>query len=446
MFASRGNMTEFRQLSRRELLIYMARGVAVLPVLGTVGCTSCGGGGASTVTPPTTGITEQKLLDDLASSAFQFFWNEAPAGTGMIKDRALVDGNDTRTISSIASTGFALAGLCIADQRHLMPTQQIKDRVTVTLDFILNQLPNEHGFYYHFVDMNTGARAFNSEVSTIDTSILLCGVLTARQYFNDASIDTLATQIYERVEWPWFLNSGSAFSMGWTPENGFLASRWDTYSELMMIYLLAIGSPTNPVPASAWDAFSRPTLTFQGISYITTTAPLFIHQFSHAWFDFRNKKDAYANYFDNSVKATLAHKAFCTGMSLQFSDYSDNLWGITSSDSTGGYVAWGGPPAMGPIDGSIVPCATAGSLPFASAECLKVLRYIRDNYPSAWHKYGFVDAFNPLKNWYNPDVIGIDVGISMLMAENYRTQFVWQTFMKNPEVISAMNKVGFQSA
>lgn len=437
-------MTDLRQLSRRELLVYMARGMAVLPVLGTCGCTSCGGGGSNTVPPPTIGITEQKLLDDIASSALQFFWNEAPASTGMVKDRALVDGNDTRTVSSIASTGFALAGLCIADQRQLMPTQQIKDRVTVTLDFILNHLPNQHGFYYHFVDMNTGARAFNSEVSTIDTAILLCGVLTARQYFNDASITTLATQIYERVEWPWFLNGGSAFSMGWTPENGFIAARWDTYCELMMIYLLAIGSPTNPVPASAWDAFSRPTLTFQGITYITTNAPLFIHQFSHAWFDFRNKKDAYANYFDNSVKATLAHKAFCTGLNLQFGDYSDNLWGITSSDSSGGYVAWGGPPAMGPIDGSIVPCATAGSLPFVSADCLKVLRYIRDNYPAAWHKYGFVDAFNPLKNWYNPDVIGIDVGISMLMAENYRTQFVWQTFMKNPEVVSAMNKVGFQ--
>ena len=327
-----------------------------------------------------------------------------------------------------------------------MPTQQIKDRVTATLNFILNTLPHQHGFFCHFVDMNTGARAFSSEVSSIDTSILLCGVLTARQYFKDANITNLASQIYNRVEWPWMLNGGTAFSMGWKPESGFIASRWDVYCELMMIYLLAIGSPTNPVPASSWDAFARTTLTYQGITYITTTAPLFIHQYSHAWFDFRNKKDAYANYFDNSVKATQAHKAFCMSLGGNFSDYSDSFWGITSSDSANGYVAWGGPPQQGPIDGSVVPCATGGSIPFQSADCLKVLRYIRDNYPGAWAKYGFVDAFNPLKNWYNPDVIGIDVGITMLMAENYRTQFVWQTFMKNPEVISAMNKTGFQPA
>jgi len=440
-------MGDLRQLNRRDLLIYIGRALATLPLLGACGCTSCGGGG-STVTPPppTSGITEPQLLDDIASASFQFFWNEAPAGTGMVKDRALVDGNDTRTVSSIASTGFGLTALCIADQRKLLPTQQLKDRVSATLTFILNTLPHQNGFFYHFIDMNTGARAFNSEVSSIDTAILLCGVLTARQYFNDATITSLATQIYNRVDWPWMLNGGTTFSMGWTPESGFLSARWDTYSELMMIYLLAIGSPTNPVPANSWDAFTRPTLNYQGISYITTNAPLFIHQFSHAWFDFRSKKDAYANYYDNSVKATQAHKAFCLSLNSNFSDYTDNLWGITASDSANGYVVWGGPPQSGPIDGSVVPCATGGSIPFVPTDCLRVLRYIRDLYPAAWHKYGFVDAFNPLHNWYNPDVIGIDVGATMLMAENYRTQFVWQTFMKNPEVVAAMNKVGFQPA
>lgn len=438
-------MIDFNGLSRRELLVYLGRGLAALPLIGATGCTSCGGS-SNSVTPPTAGITEQQLLDDITKTAFQFFWNEAPASTGMVKDRALADGNDTRVASSIASTGFGLTALCIADQRQLLPTQQIKDRVITTLNFILNNLQHEHGFFYHFVDMNTGARTFNSEVSSIDTSILLCGVLTARQYFNDATISNLATQVYNRVDWPWMLNGGTALSMGWNPENGFIHSRWDTYCELMMIYLLAIGSTTNPLPASSWDAFTRPTLTYQGITYITTTAPLFIHQFSHAWFDFRNKKDAYTNYYDNSIKATQAHKAFCLSLNGTYSDYTENLWGITASDSSGGYVAWGGPPAMGPIDGSIVPCATAGSIPFVPADCLKVLRYIRDHYPTAWRKYGFVDAFNPLRNWYNPDVIGIDVGVSMLMAENYRNQFVWQTFMKNPEVVSAMNKVGFQQA
>ncbi len=441
---------DIRKFSRRELLEYCGRGFLALPVLAVGGFSSCGGSGSSTTPnpPPSSGITEQQLLDDLTRTAFDFFWNEASPATGLIKDRALANGGDTRTVGSIASIGYGLTALCIGDQRQYMPTQQIKDRVTTTLNYLLNSLPNQNGFFYHFIDINTGARAFNSEVSSIDTSILLCGVLTAREYFQDANISGLATQIYERVNWPWMQNGPDtiAFSMGWTPENGFLTSRWDTYCELMMIYLLAIGSPTFPVPASTWNAFTRPVLNYQTFSYITTNAPLFIHQYSHAWFDFRNKKDSLGiNYFNNSVTATSAHKQFCLSLAGSFSDYTDSLWGITSSDSMNGYVAWGGPPSMGPIDGSVVPCATAGSLPFMSTDSLKVLKNIRDKYPSAWKKYGFVDAFNPLRNWYNPDVIGIDVGISMLMAENYRTQFVWNTFMKIPEAQNAMALVGFQA-
>jgi hypothetical protein len=212
----------------------------------------------------------------------------------------------------------------------------------------------------------------------------------------------------------------------------------------MMLYLLAIGSPTNPVPASTWDAIARPTLTYQGLTYITTQAPLFIHQFSHAWFDFRNKRDAYANYFQNSTTATQAHKLFCLSLAGTYSGYKDTLWGISASDSQNGYVVWGGPPSIGPIDGSVVPYVAAGSLPFVASDCMRVLHTMREQYPGGWRKYGFVDAFNPLTGWYNADVIGIDLGISMLMAENYRTQFVWQQFMKNTEMVNAMTKTGFQ--
>jgi hypothetical protein len=295
--------------------------------------------------------------------------------------------------------------------------------------------------------MNTGQRVGTSEVSSIDTSILLCGVLMARAYFQDAQIEDLATKIYNRVEWPWMLNGGPAFSMGWQPESGFLNNRWDHYCELMMIYLLGIGSPTNPVSSDTWTAWSRPTITFQGLTYISGNDPLFTHQYSHAWFDFRNKKDAYANYFDNSVTATKAHKLFCLSLASQFNDYSDNLWGITASDYAGGYTAWGGPPPQGPIDGSVVPCATGGSLPFVYADCIRVLRTIRTTYAAkAWGLYGFVDAFNPLTGWYDADVLGIDLGITMLMAENQRSGLVWNTFMKNAEPVAAMQKVGFQPA
>lgn len=388
---------------------------------------------------------QDQLLEEIERAAFQFFWNEASPITGLVKDRALAGGNDTRTVASIASTGFGLTALCIAAQRGYASKADIKARVLSTLQFLLKpETPSRNGFFYHFMDMNSGLRFRNSELSSIDTAILLCGVLTAREYFQDQQIASLATRIYERVNWPWMLNNGATFAMAWTPESGFTGSRWDTYNELMMLYLLAIGSSANPIPPNSWKAWARPTVQFRNISYISGAAPLFIHQYSHAWFDFRGKQDAYANYFDNSIKATRAHKLFCLSLRSKFPDYSDNLWGITSSDSADGYVAWGGPPSTGPIDGTVVPAAAAGSMPFGS-NTLKVLRTIRSRYGAAWKKYGFVDAFNPLTGWINPDVIGIDTGISMLMVENARTGFVWQTFMANPEVRRAMSLAGFHA-
>jgi hypothetical protein len=382
----------------------------------------------------------------MEKAIFNFFWEQASSATGQVKDRSFVSGgNDNRTVASIAATGFGLTALCIGHNRGYGDAAQIQTRVATTLDYLLNHLTHVNGFFYHFIDMNTGDRAFNSEVSSIDTSMLLCGVLMCRQYFADAQIQGMATQIYERVNWPWMLNGGATFSMGWTPESGFITSRWDTYSELMMIYLLAIGSTANPVPASFWDAFTRPSITYRGITYITNlNAPLFIHQYSHAWFDFRNKSDAYTNYFNNSVMATQAHKLFCLSLQGQFADYQSNLWGITASDSRNGYVVWGGPPQMGPIDGSVVPCAPGGSLAFLFSDCIAVLRNIRDKYPQAWQRYGFVDAFNPLTGWYDSDVIGIDLGITMLMAENKRSQLVWNTFMTSPEVQAAFSAVNLK--
>ena len=435
-------------LNRREWLARLGKTMLVSPLLNMAWLNmamismSCGGSKSNNSGPPPP--SDDQFLDELERAIFLYFSEQASLTTGQIKDRALARGNDTRTVSSIAATGFGLTALCIADQRSYMASANVIARVRATLTFLLNQMPHQNGFFYHFVDMNTGQRAINSEVSSIDTALLLCGVLTCRQHFQDQQIIDLATQLYQRVNWPWMLNGGSTFSMGWMPENGFITARWDTYSELMMLYLLAIGATVNPIPASAWQAFTRPSLTYQGLTYITNTgAPLFIHQYSHAWFDFRNKQDAYANYFNNSITATQAHQLFCSSLASRFSDYSNNLWGITASDSVNGYVAWGGPPPMGAIDGSIVPCATGGSIPFRSSDCIAVLRNIRSKFPQAWQRYSFVDAFNPLSGWYDADVIGIDLGITMLMAENQRTGFVWNTFMKNPEAVAAMTAVGF---
>jgi hypothetical protein len=213
----------------------------------------------------------------------------------------------------------------------------------------------------------------------------------------------------------------------------------------MMIYLLGMGASLHPLKPEAWAAWKRINFEYEGLHYIGSFAPLFVHQYSQAWFDFRHKRDKYANYFQNSATATEAHKKFCISLSGQYPDYSEDLWGITASDSEKGYVVWGGPPATGPIDGTVVPAAAGGSLPFLPQETMRVLMKVRTGYPKAWSQYGFVDAFNPLKNWYDTDIVGIDSGIIMLMAENARTGFVWDTFMKNPEAQRGMEIAGFKS-
>ena len=384
-------------------------------------------------------------MEEIESAAFDFFWTEASPVTGQIRDRAPAAGGGTNTFSSIASTGYGLTALCVGDKRGYHDKGQIKARVETTLDFVANKMPNEHGFYYHFVDINTGER-YNKhvELSDIDSALLFCGVLFARQYYNDPQITKLANIILDRADWKWFLNGGKTYSMQWTPEEGFSPARWDHFCELMMMYLFGLGSKTHAIPAECWKAWTRPPISYAGYNFIYGDSPLFVHQYSHAWFDFRDKKDDLGiNYFDNSVKATKAHKAFCLSLRDRFPDYSENVWGITASDYVKGYTAWGGPPAKGPIDGTVVPCAAAGSLAFDFEDCIAVLRNIRSKYPKAWQRYGFVDAFNPLTGWYDKDVIGIDQGISMLMAENHRTGMIWKTFNTAPEVKAGMKAAGF---
>ncbi|MGA9883314.1 MAG: glucoamylase family protein [Candidatus Acidiferrales bacterium] len=388
---------------------------------------------------------DDQLLDEVERSSFKFFWEQANPDTGLVRDRANVITQKQSTLSSIAAVGFGLTAISIADARGYIPHAQARDRVLNTLRFLWKKLPNHRGFFYHWANIDTAERQFDSEVSSIDTAILLCGILTCRQHFEEWEIKELGHLIFDRVEWTWLSEDTSVLSHGWTPETGFLPSRWNDYSEMMMMYLLGLGSATYPLPVASWDAWKRVPFVYDGIKYIGSFAPLFIHQYSQAWFDFRNKHDRYADYFENSILATEAHKRFCLDLAGQFPDYSDDLWGITASDSAKGYVVWGGPPATGPIDGTVVPCAAGGSLPFLPQQTVRVLRTIKDKYGEhAWCRYGFVDAFNPLTNWYDSDVIGIDTGITMVMAENARSGFVWDTFMKNPEASRGMARAGFQ--
>jgi hypothetical protein len=445
-----------KKLTRREMLAEMAAAGLLLKISSFAAPTLLSAAEMPVLTPPAkalaAGLTgyrpssdDEALLDELQNAFIQFFWEQASPTTGLVKDRSRADGSDTRDVASVAATGFGLTALCIADQRGYIPSDKLRERVLVTLRY-LRDMYTQHGFYYHFININNGQRTIKSEVSSIDTALLLAGVLTCRAHFADDEIHTVATQIVDRVDWPWMLDGEKTLSHGWRPEGGFIKWHWDSYSELMVMYLLGIGSATHALPPDCWDAWFRPTFEYEDLKYVGSFAPIFVHQYSHAWFDFRGKQDRYTDYFANSVIATEAHRLFCIDLGTQFKDYSDDLWGITSSDSVRGYVQWGGPPKMGPIDGTVVPGAVAGSLPFEPEHTMKVLWNMRQRFDQhGWRRYGFVDSFNPRTGWYDQDVIAINVGISLLMAENLRTGFVWDTFMKNDDARRAMDIVGFKS-
>lgn len=388
------------------------------------------------------------LIDDLVRTGFLYFWEAADPNTGLVKDRALADGQpDRRRIGSIAATGFGLTGLCIGAERGYLEKSKIEQRVLTTLEYLWERLPHEHGFYYHFVDVATGVREWKCELSSIDTGLLMCGVVMCGEYWSNPRIRRLAQKINERVDWKWMLNGAPCLAHGWKPESGFLKNRWDAYCEHMLLYLLAMGSPTHPVPAASWHAWRRPVLEYEGMRFITVNAPLFIHQYSQAWFDFSGKRDRYTDYFENSVVATKAHKLFCLNLKPRFPQFSEDLWGITASDWAKGYQAWGGPPEHGKLDGTMVPCAAAGSIPFLPKETLHTLAKMRERFgDKVWKRYGFIDAFNPHANWFATDVIGIDVGITMLMAENHRSGLVWKTFMRNGDMRRAMARAGLEKS
>lgn len=388
---------------------------------------------------------DDRFLDEISAATAQLFWECAHPVTGMVLDRACSTAAEVPAVSSIAGTGFGLSALCIMDRRGWRDHEEILTRVRATLRFIHTQLPQVNGFYYHFVDWRNGTRAMESEVSSIDTTMLLCGVLMCRAHFADAEVERLATAIFERVNWRWLLRSDNTLGHGWRPESGFLQASWGSYSEHLMLYLLALGASERGIPPESWHAWRRPVMNYRGHRYVSGDPELFTHQYSHAWFDFRRTTDRYLDYLENSVRATRAHREFCAELATEFPQYDTGLWGITASESPVGYAVWGGPERCGPIDGSVVPCAAGGSLPFLLPECLRTLRLMRERHEDlAWGRFGFTDAFNPRTRWVAPVRISINSGITLLMAENARSGFVWQTFMRNPEAQAGMARAGFR--
>jgi hypothetical protein len=396
---------------------------------------------------------DEQFLNDLERRSFEYFREQADPQTGLVPDRARMDGSpldaDHRNVASIAATGFGLTALCIAANRNWIPQNEARERTRNTLRFFANKAFHEHGWFYHWLDAKSGERRWKSEVSSIDTALLLAGVLTARQYFrDDLEIRKLSTGIYERVDFHWMLNGHPhLLSHGWKPETGFLKPRWDTYSEDTILYLLAIGSPTHPISPACWYALWRDRYRYEGHAYFTTIGvPLFMHQYAHAWIDYRDRRETRGdriNYFDNSIEATLAHRAFCINLAHEFPAFGPNMWGITASDSAKGYLAWGGPPRDPAIDGTVVPSAAGGSLMFTPELAVAALRAMHERYGDrVYAKYGFVDAFNPNTGWVDTEVIGINAGIILLSAENSRSGNVWNWFMRNPEIPRAMQRVG----
>jgi len=420
------------------------------------------------------------ILDSLQYSAFRYFWHQANPTNGLVRDRS-----QPGSPSSIAAEGFGLSAICIAIDHGWITRAEGAARVlaapntfwTLPQGTATSGTIGYKGFFYHFLHMSDGLRQWewNTELSTIDTALLLAGILDCKQYFDGADatetqIRTLATQIYERVDWEWIRNpSNNAIRHGWQPNGGtgtFLAFDWIGYNEAMILYILALGSPTHPVPAASWTAWTSQYNNRWGTQYgqtYLTFPPLFGHQYSHCWIDFRNRRDAFMqtkgiDYFENSRRATLAQQAYCIANPLGREGYGANQWGLTAGDSPNFmYKAHGAPPPQDD-DGTITPTAVVSSLPFAPEICLPTIQHLWDTYKNQpvlpgpcesmatyWGPYGFRDGFNLTwpGDWYDCDVIGIDQGPIVVMIENFLTGAVWNRFMQNPEVQLGLERAGF---
>lgn len=395
-------------------------------------------------------VPDEKTLDILLKeerACFDFFWNTANTdkdspGYGLIPDR-MPSGPG---ISSIASVGFGLTAICIGAERGWITREQAAERVLGTLNTLYNNVEQSHGFFYHFIDIKTGKRVWNCEVSIIDTALCLNGVIMAAEYFKESEISDLAEKIYARVDWPWYTDKAAGrYYLGYTPESGFFGS-WDMTAEQMMMYFLGAGSQRHPVDPMMFYMFGRPRKSY-GILPEMIHSPagsLFVYQYTHAWYDFRNMKDALGvDWFRNSVIASLSSWQYAIDNAR---DYETNEfeWGFTACDGPDGYSgAYGSQPAWGNSnDGTIPPCGPAGSIVFTPENSAKALAYMYKQYPELWGEWGFRDAYNKLKNpmWIGIDVIGIDKGITMLMIENYLSGMVWNYMMQNRYVQSGMKR------
>ena len=469
----------FADLEERTFRFFWETGNVPTPPFATI---AAGGSGLpghwATPTPEATGALDP-FFADLEERTFRFFWETGNPRNGLIPDRY-----PTPSFASIAAVGFGLTSYPIGVERGYILREAARVRVLATLRFFV-AADNQHGFFYHFIDMRSGARAHESEVSTVDTALLLAGVLFVQSYFDtqdpqDMEIRALAEEIYRRVDWTWAQPRPPAVALAWTPEQGFASLDWNGYNEAMLVYLLALGSPTHPVGEQAWTQWTSGYDKFWGTLYDQTYlsfAPLFGHQYTPVWVDFRGIQDGYMrdhglDYFENSRRATYAQRRYAIANPKQWQGYGKNVWGMSASDGPGParesnlggdrrflkYAARG--VAVGRIvdDGTIAPTAAISSLPFAPEIVLPATLEMYHRFGSSiYSSYGFLDAFNAsvrgsqsqpqpmpvLPGWVDPDYIGIDQGPILAMIENYRSALVWRVMRGNSYVREGLERAGF---
>ncbi|NIJ33298.1 glucoamylase family protein [Sphingomonas oligoaromativorans] len=440
---------------------------------------------ASSGMPPLANTPEiEAFLDDVQLRTFAYFWWTTEPRRGLAPDRF-----PTLNFASIAAMGFALTAFVIGVERGYVPRQQAATRTLAMLRFLAateqgakpKDMIGYQGFFYHFLSLKTGTRFQQTELSTVDTALLMAGVLLAQTYYDrpeEAEIRTLADKLYSQVDWRWAMTRAPVVALGWTPERGFIPYDWVAYNEAMLVYVLALGAPIYGLPRESWDAWSVRLATFwtdSGSLSMLRFPPLFGHQYSHVWIDFRKIQDDFmrskgSDYFENSRRATIAQRNYALANPLGWRGYDANLWGLTACDGPGdvtidingeqrtfhSYLARG----VGAVDdGTLAPTAPGGSIPFAPEICIPALMAMRDRYGDhLYGTYGFYDAFNPTfqavgkaqngrvipgQGWFDTDWLGIDQGPILAMIENYRTGLIWSIMRRNPYIRAGLTKAGF---
>lgn len=413
------------------------------------------------------------LIDRLQRSAFDYFLIHANPKNGLVADTSLAG-----SPCSIAATGFALSVYPVAVERGWIERGAAVEAVLTTLRFFQDseqgnnrQATGYRGFYYHFLDMHTGHRVWHCELSLIDSALLFAGMLTAAAYFTgddpaEAEVRALAKTLYERADWAWALNKGDTLVMGWKPGR-FLKYRWQGYNEAIILYVLALASPTFPIPERSYEAFTATYqwIQYEGLDYLYA-GPLFIHLFSHAWIDFRNIQDRFmrekqSDYVRNTQSAIKAQRAYAAHNPHGFAGYSADVWGLTACDGPSarrrlrdgkrqhfvGYAARGAP--FGPDDGTIAPWAPLACLPFDEQAAMSGLQAILHAYPGLLGQGRFPGSFNPTvvgdgpEGWIDERCVGIDQGLLVMMIENARTGLLWRLMRENPVIRAGLARAGF---